>query len=92
MQPVRCRESIFDLLALDYDGWFEDEGKLLFAIEAEAFRRVLPSLPKPWLEVGVGSGRFAQALGIENGIDPSVRCVPHGIRTSGYQCSSPSSP
>jgi ubiquinone/menaquinone biosynthesis C-methylase UbiE len=71
MQPVKCRESIFDILALDYDSWFEEEGKLVFAIEAEAFRRVLPSLPKPWLEVGVGSGRFAQALGIENGIDPS---------------------
>ncbi|MBS3794732.1 MAG: class I SAM-dependent methyltransferase, partial [Candidatus Thorarchaeota archaeon] len=32
---------------------------------------LLPMLPEPWLEVGVGSGRFARALGIEVGIDPS---------------------
>jgi len=32
-------------------------------------------LPQPWLEVGVGSGRFAQALGIETGIDPSAKLL-----------------
>lgn len=67
--------SLFDDLALDYDAWFEEEGKLVFAVEVEAFRQVLPSLPKPWLEVGVGSGRFAQALGIETGIDPSIKLL-----------------
>jgi SAM-dependent methyltransferase len=36
---------------------------------------LLPSLPKPWLEIGVGSGRFAQALGIETGIDSSIKLV-----------------
>jgi SAM-dependent methyltransferase len=36
---------------------------------------LLPSLPKPWLEIGVGSGRFAQALGIETGVDPSYKLV-----------------
>ena len=36
---------------------------------------MLPSLPKPWLEVGVGSGRFAQALGIETGVDPSIKLL-----------------
>ncbi|MDD5511015.1 MAG: class I SAM-dependent methyltransferase [Dehalococcoidales bacterium] len=29
------------------------------------------SLLHPWLEIGVGSGRFARALGIQKGIDPS---------------------
>jgi SAM-dependent methyltransferase len=67
--------SPFDSLALAYDAWFEEEGKLIFAIEVKAFREVLPLLPKPWLEVGVGSGRFAQALGIETGIDPSVKLL-----------------
>jgi len=32
-------------------------------------------LPKPWLEIGVGSGRFAQALGIETGINPSAKLL-----------------
>ena len=67
--------SLFDDLALDYDTWFEEEGKPVFAIEVPAFHEVLPSLPKPWLEVGVGSGRFAQALGIETGIDPSIKLL-----------------
>ena len=64
--------SPFDELAEVYDAWYEDEGKLTFEIEVQAFREVLSSLPKPWLEIGVGSGRFAEALGIESGIDPSL--------------------
>lgn len=67
--------SPFDNLALAYDAWFEEEGKLVFDMELKAFREVLPLLPKPWLEVGVGSGRFAQALGIETGIDPSDKLL-----------------
>jgi SAM-dependent methyltransferase len=65
----------FDSLAEEYDAWFEEEGKLIFDIEVEALRKVLPALPKPWLEVGVGSGRFAQALGIDTGIDPSAKLL-----------------
>jgi len=67
--------SPLDSLAAAYDAWFEAEGKLIFAIEVKALRELLPLLPKPWLEVGVGSGRFAQALGIETGIDPSVKLL-----------------
>ncbi len=77
------RSSPFDILASEYDAWFEQEGKLIFDIEVRAFQEVLPLLPKPWLEIGVGSGRFAQALGIETGIDPSVKLLEiakrHGI-------------
>jgi SAM-dependent methyltransferase len=62
----------FDALASAYDAWFDGEGKLIFAIEVRAFQAVLPLLPRPWLEMGVGSGRFAEALGIETGIDPSA--------------------
>ena len=67
--------SPFDDLATEYDAWFDKEGSLLFFIEVKAFKSLLPSLPKPWLEIGVGSGRFAQALGIETGIDPSIKLV-----------------
>jgi SAM-dependent methyltransferase len=65
----------FDSLAKEYDAWFEEEGKLIFAIEVKTLQSVLPLLPKPWLEIGVGSGRFAQALGIDTGIDPSARLM-----------------
>jgi len=67
--------SPFDDLALEYDAWFDREGSLIFFIEVQAFRELLPSLPKPWLEIGVGSGRFAQALGIETGFDPSIKLI-----------------
>jgi len=67
--------SPFDNLALEYDAWFDKEGSLIFLIEVQAFKSLLPSLPKPWLEVGVGSGRFAEALGIETGIDPSIKLL-----------------
>ncbi len=39
--------ALFDDLALVYDNWFEEEGKLIFAIEVSAFQEVLNSLPKP---------------------------------------------
>jgi SAM-dependent methyltransferase len=67
--------SPFDELALEYDQWFDGEGKLIFDIEVAAFRKVLPYLPVPWLEIGVGSGRFAQALGISTGVDPSEKLL-----------------
>ena len=61
----------FDSLAWAYDSWFEQEGRLIFTLEVEALKQVLPLLPKPWIEIGIGSGRFAQALGIDIGLDPS---------------------
>src|SRR5512137_1284876 len=63
--------SPFDSLADRYDSWYDGKGKLAFEIELAALRPLLQDCPKPWLEVGVGTGRFAQALGIPLGIDPS---------------------
>lgn len=67
--------SPFDSMASVYDSWFEQRGQIIFALEVQAFQEILPSLPRPWLEIGVGSGRFAQALGIETGIDPSIEML-----------------
>lgn len=67
--------SVFDTFASDYDEWFEKDGKLIFAIEVQAFHEILASLPGPWVEIGVGSGRFAKALGIEIGLDPSANLL-----------------
>jgi SAM-dependent methyltransferase len=72
---VTLEGSPFDPLASAYDAWFEEEGRLVFATEVRAFQEVLPPLERPWLEVGVGSGRFAQALSIGTGIDPSTRLL-----------------
>jgi SAM-dependent methyltransferase len=67
--------SPFDDLADEYDAWFDEEGKLIFDIEVRAFQEILPVLPRPWIEIGVGSGRFARALGIDTGIEPSINLV-----------------
>jgi len=75
IRPVDMGVSPFDNLASAYDAWFEGEGKGIFAIEVRALDEVLPFLAKPWLEIGVGSGRFAQVLGIETGVDPSIKLV-----------------
>ena len=74
-QDEKSGFSPFDELASEYDAWFDGDGNLIFFIEAQVFRTLLPDLPKPWLEIGVGSGRFAQALGIETGIDSSTSLV-----------------
>ena len=62
----------FDLYAEDYDNWFDTpEGKVLFEMEVEAVRLLMGDIEKPFLEIGVGTGRFAKELGIDYGIDPS---------------------
>jgi SAM-dependent methyltransferase len=76
------RTSPFDDLALEYDTWFDKERSLIFFTEVQAFKSLLPSLPKPWLEIGVGSGRFAHALEIETGVDPSSKLL-HMARERG---------
>lgn len=68
-------KSPFDQLAEKYDAWYDTKGKLAFAIELAALRPLLKDLPRPFLEVGVGTGRFAKELGIDTGIEPSVEMV-----------------
>lgn len=69
-------DSPFNSRAADYDRWFDEkDGNIIFTTEVKAFQEILPLLPKPWLEIGVGSGRFAQALGISTGLDPAGRLL-----------------
>lgn len=68
-------ESPFDALAAKYDAWYDGKGRVAFETELGALRPLLADCPKPWLEVGVGTGRFAAALGITHGIDPSTELL-----------------
>lgn len=68
--------STFDSCAEDYDRWFDNtEGTILFKTELAAVRSVLREVPGPYLEIGVGTGRFARELGIQYGIDPAMRML-----------------
>lgn len=63
----------FESLYRKYDAWYDEEpGRSLFAIESRAVRESLLFTPEKALEIGVGSGRFAEALSIRFGVDPAV--------------------
>ena len=65
--------KVFDRLSAYYDAWFDSpRGKALFRAEVECLRRLMPADTSGWVEVGVGSGRFAEALDVPEGMDPSA--------------------
>ena len=59
----------FDKQAAEYDQWFE--GSLVYEIELAALRDLHTGISGRKFEVGVGPGRFAQALDIPLGLDPA---------------------
>lgn len=67
--------GVFDKYHEKYDAWYERH-KFAFLSELEAIKKVLPRNGRG-LEIGVGTGRFAAALGITMGIDPSYRMLEH---------------
>lgn len=60
---------MFDSNAADYDNWF-DRHSIFFENELLAIRELIPVGVKG-VEIGAGTGRFAKALDIPIGIEPS---------------------
>lgn len=60
--------KVFDRNWEDYEDWFERH-KSIYSSELKALKKVISE--GFGLEIGVGSGRFAQPLGAKIGIDPS---------------------
>jgi ubiquinone/menaquinone biosynthesis C-methylase UbiE len=78
--------TLFDPIAAAYDAWYDSpEGRAVFREELECLRRLCSEGSGRWLEVGVGTGRFAAALGVSDGVDPSARMLAlaaaRGVRT-----------
>jgi SAM-dependent methyltransferase len=74
-------QDVFDREARAYDAWYDSpDGRVIFANELAAVRLLWRGEYRPALEVGVGSGRFAQALGIGHGIDPAVGALAMAAR------------
>lgn len=63
--------AVFDRRAEEYDEWF-DRHPYAFQSEVEAIREFLPEGESHGIEIGLGTGRFAQELGIKEGIEPSM--------------------
>ncbi|MBE9520567.1 MAG: class I SAM-dependent methyltransferase [Proteobacteria bacterium] len=61
--------KVFDERAPEYNKWFE--GSLVYEIELAALRDLHTRTAGRQLEIGVGPGRFAEALGIPLGLDPA---------------------
>ncbi len=62
-------DNPFETRAREYDAWYDEFPNVLRS-EILAVRAVLPP-PGQWVEVGVGTGRFAAALGIDSGVEPA---------------------
>lgn len=64
--------SPFDELFDRYDAWYDSaDGRPLFEAEVACLRLLAPRRPERWLEIGVGTGRFAHALSVRDGVDLS---------------------
>jgi len=61
--------NVFDKYYKKYDKWY-DMNRSAFLTELAVIKKVLPKKGEG-LEIGVGTGRFAQALGIRYGLDTS---------------------
>jgi hypothetical protein len=65
-------EQVFDVAAKRYDAWYDKPfGKSAFTLEKVCIESLFKNLKQPFLEVGMGTGRFANALKIGYGIDDS---------------------
>lgn len=59
----------FDNFALEYDKWFENH-EIEYELELKAIRELIPK-EGVGIEIGAGTGRFTQPLGISLGVKPS---------------------
>ncbi len=65
------RTRAFDEHTEDYEQWFKDN-RNAYLSELAALKLALPD-PGQGLEVGIGTGRFAEPLGIRIGVEPSKK-------------------
>jgi len=65
--------NIFDLYTEEYDNWF-DKNYHAYLTELLALKREIPN-GKKGVEIGIGTGRFAQMLNIHCGIDLSKKML-----------------
>ncbi len=73
--------DIFDLYTAEYDSWYDSEkGKPLYESELHCVKSLAEDCLPPVLEVGVGTGRFAQRFPGAIGIDPAPNALRYAHR------------
>ncbi|MBN2621097.1 class I SAM-dependent methyltransferase [candidate division WOR-3 bacterium] len=68
----------FDIFTDEYENWFK-ENELIFQSELLALKQVIP-IGKEGIEIGIGSGIFAEKLDIKFGIDPSEKMLNYATQ------------
>lgn len=66
----KVSDNVYDQFASEYDNWFEKHLNL-YKSELLAMKKAIPQ-NKTGIEIGVGSGRFAEPLHIKYGVEPSA--------------------
>ncbi len=66
-----AKTAPFDRLSEHYDDWFVEHADA-YRAEIKALKRLLPPFENG-VEIGVGTGRFAEPLGIKTGVEPSEK-------------------
>jgi len=69
---IKNSAEVFDKNWENYEDWFERH-KSIYSSELKALKKVIPE--GLGLEIGVGSGRFAQPIGAKIGIDLSINMI-----------------
>jgi ubiquinone/menaquinone biosynthesis C-methylase UbiE len=71
-------ENIFDILTEKYDAWYDSEdGKPLYESELLCLKPFIEDAKSPVLEIGVGTGRFAEYFPKVIGIDPAFNVLKY---------------
>lgn len=66
----------FETFTEKYDAWYDSEdGRPLYESELKCLRPLVEDSPKPILEIGVGTGRFAMHFPGVTGIDPALNAL-----------------
>lgn len=73
---MESNRNPFSAMAEQYDHWYDTAfGAAAFRQEISCLRLACPEYSGAWLEIGVGSGRFARELGIACGLDPTLEML-----------------
>lgn len=70
--------QIFETCVNQYEEWFE-QNPAIFALELSAVKELIPT-GMTGIEIGVGTGRFAAALGIQVGVEPSEKMAEKALQ------------
>lgn len=73
--------QVFDKFHHRYDQWFDTSpGREIFELEVQCLKEAFRGIQRPWLEIGVGTGKFAEKLKIDFGVDPSEEMLRKTFR------------